>query len=281
MAVWASVILPRHTARSFGRHTKGPKRKARWQRRFGYFPPARCAPKRKSNQRKGNFRTRSAPIGRAATLAVPLRLFPPWRTARPNGSRTNERETAARAAPLSDAPPRWRRGLGSFTPALCAPKQKTHEWARHFRTRSAALGRAATLAVPLRLFFPVTLRAQTEVEPTRGELPHAQRRFRARRHVGSAAPVISPQHTARSFGGRANERDNFHTHSVAFGRAATLAVWASVISPRRTARSYRRHTNEREASARAAPLPGAPPRAQDRFGYLSPAHCAPKRKSNQ
>ena len=205
----------------------------------------------------------------------------PRHTAHPNGSRTNERETAARAAPLSDAPPRWRRGLGSFTPALCAPKQKTHEWARHFRTRSAALGRAATLAVPLRLFFPVTLRAQTEVEPTRGELPHAQRRFRTRRHVGSAAPVISPQHTARSFGGRANERDNFHTHSVAFGRAATLAVWASVIFPRRTARSYRRHTNEREASARAAPLPGAPPRAQDRFGYLSPAHCAPKRKSNQ
>ena len=78
----------------------------------------------------------------------------PRHTAHPNGSRTNERETAARAAPLSDAPPRWRRGLGSFTPALCAPKQKTHEWARRFRTRSAALGRAATLAVPLRLFPP-------------------------------------------------------------------------------------------------------------------------------
>ena len=160
------------------------------------------------------FRTRPH-VGGAASVLLPRRAPRSYRR------HTNERETFARAAPPSGAPPRWhcgprlfppgslraqtevepmnaklphaqrrfraRRhvgslGLGNFTSAHCALIWKTHERAQT----------EGTLAAPLRLFPPGTLRAQTEVEPTQGELPHAQRPDRTRRHVGSAASVIPP-----------------------------------------------------------------------------------------
>ena len=151
-----------------------------------------------------------------------------------------------------------------------------------------------------RLFSPGALRAHTDDTPMSAKLPHAQRRFRARRHVRRIASVICPRHTAHPNGSRTNEREtaaraaplsdapprwrrglgsftparsaliqtthqsarNFRTRSAALGRAAALALWASVIFPRFTARPNGSRTNERETSARAAPLSGAPPRWQ-------------------
>ena len=120
-------------------------------------PRARFALIRKTRQRARNSRTRSANLGRAVTLVAPPRLSL-RHTSRSDGRRTNGREMSARGAVFRRARPRRRCRVGNFTGAR---------------------------------------RAQTEREPMSAKLPRAQRRPRARRHVGSVGlGYFPPAHCA-------------------------------------------------------------------------------------
>ena len=120
-------------------------------------PRARFALIRKTRQRARNSRTRSANLGRAVTLVAPPRLSL-RHTSRSDGRRTNGREMSA---------------------------------------RGAVFRRAATPAVPRRQFHRRAARSDGTRTNERETSARAQRRPRARRHVGSVGlGYFPPAHCA-------------------------------------------------------------------------------------